>query len=46
MVGRIVVVNEGAAPAPAVPGSPIPDITEDPFPTVEEIMRTGRVSRG
>ena len=44
MVGRLVVVEQGASvPAPPV-GSPIEELEADPFPAVEEIMRQGRVT--
>ncbi len=44
MVGRLVVMEEGAS-APAAPsGSPIEGLAADPFPSVEEIIRGGKVA--
>ena len=43
MVGRLVVAEPGdMVPPPA--GSPIQGIEADPFPSVEEIVRQGRVT--
>ena len=43
MVGRLVVINEGAS-APAAPaGSPVEGLGADSFPPVEEIIRQGNV---
>ena len=44
MVGRLVVMDEGAF-APAAPsGSAIQGLAADPFPSVQEIVREGKVS--
>lgn len=45
MVGRIVVAPEGAATVQAPTGNPVAGLEDDPFPSVEEIMQSGRVSR-
>jgi plastocyanin len=44
MVGRIVVADEGAPVSAPPAGSPIEGLEADPFPSVEDIMRQGRVT--
>lgn len=43
MVGRLVVMREGQEPPVAVRGSPVDGIDQDPFPTVNDIIRRGQV---
>ena len=45
MVGRLVVAEKGAAVPPPPIGSPIEGIEADPLPSVEDIIRQGRVAR-
>jgi len=43
MVGRIVVMADGATPPIAAAGNPLPDIGRNPFPAIEEIARHGAI---
>jgi plastocyanin len=43
MVGRLVVAEPGAAVAALPEGSPIAGLQADPFPSVEDIVRRGRI---
>jgi plastocyanin len=43
MVGRLVVMEQGASVPAALTGSPIEGLAADPFPSVEEIIRQGKV---
>jgi plastocyanin len=45
MVGRVVVMAEGAALPQSLSDNPVQGLEGDPFPSVEEIVRKGRVSR-
>jgi plastocyanin len=44
MVGRLVVAEEGATVTAPAAGSPIPEFSADPFPSIDDIVRLGRVT--